>query len=288
MYNFFVLALFSIPLILLPVSFVKGDIYAITTTIEGISLHNSTELFLPVADVSINITKGENITVDFYSSFVIESNITQTVTLAFVYPQTWEMYPWEIARMENFTILVNQLQIDYTLLEWDDLGFADQEEAVTMTGTWVLDAFFAKFEVDISNSTPTNIEVTHKEIHMFLGHEFEFGYIFGSARSFSGSTHQTIIMRVTEDVPFLDLTFEPNWQLTTWVEETTTYALWDFIAQDTDYDLIQMNGVVSEYFASPPIIDHGLIYFPIWFPLSCALLMGVIVYCAVREYRELH
>ncbi len=228
-------------------SLADADIYVITGSDEGIAVYNGTSIYMPQAQVEINITRSSNpaIEIEFYGNYSIETDISQNISFAFVYPQMWDYAstPTPI----GYTIFVNGEEVPYTTKVWEDVGFGNLDDEVTFTGHWIYNAFFAVFDLALSNESTTQIEVTHQGEYEYLGNEFIFNYIVGSACSFSGETHQTVHMQLEEETPFLDVTFLPTKNLTIWEADSKTHALWDFVVQGSNINEVSMRAIASTY-----------------------------------------
>lgn len=245
----------------------EGDIYIMESEIEGVTFHNGTGIFMPRADVSINITRTATrlIEISFSGLYTIETNITQNTTMAFVYPNSTSE-----SHIENYIISLNGSVTNYTIYEWNELDFEYPSDVVDMTGEWILHAKYAAFNVELLGNTTCIIHVSHQDTFSSNGHEFWYNYIVESARSFCGNTHQTVYMKLVEEEPFLESEFFPNTSLTQWHDNNTTHATWDFIVQESNIEQVRLQAVMTTYQGS----GSSSFYLP-------TLILGMIVLVAI-------
>jgi hypothetical protein len=227
---------------------VKSDIAIIGANREGITAHNGTSIEMPRADVEINITVTDSLGIEVRldGNYTLVSEISQNVTVAFVYPKN-PLQPPDEEPSDGYEIYVDGEKTEYILLMWEELDFEDMDSEVNFTGNWVFDAYFAAFDVCLKNGTITKIGVKHNIIGAGGMHYYSYAYIVGSARTFEGTTRQTVDIRVVENAPPLNISFDPKDNLTIWEGDSYTHANWDFIVQETSVDLVSVGVSLKEY-----------------------------------------
>jgi len=212
---------------------------------DGGGLHNGSQICMPYADVRINITNTlESVIVNQSAAFEIFTNRTQNVTLAFVYPDSLPPGDMQIS--------VNDTEVEYTLLTWDDLlesTFSNDSDLVTYYWEYTtILASFACFEISLDANSTIFIHVLSNYIFT-LDHiataegrdHWEYQYIFGSARTFDGDTLQRIHIHVVEIELFSSKSFEPEEYLTLTVDGIRTDAIWEFNVSSMEGNYIEFS-----------------------------------------------
>ncbi len=212
---------------------------------DGGGLHNGSQISMPHADVGINITNTlDCVIVNQSATFEIFTNRTQNVTLAFVYPDSLPPGDMQIS--------VNETEVEYTLLTWDDLlesTFSNDSDLVTYYWEYTtILASFACFEISLDANSTIFIHVLSNYIFT-LDHiataegrdHWEYQYIFGSARTFDGDTLQRIHIHVVEVEPFSSKSFEPEEYLTLTVDGIRTDAIWEFNVSSMEGNYIEFS-----------------------------------------------
>ncbi len=212
---------------------------------DGGGLHNGSQISMPHADVGINITNTlDCVIVNQSAAFEIFTNRTQNVTLAFVYPDSLPPGDMQIS--------VNETEVEYTLLTWDDLlesTFSNDSDLVTYYWEYTtILASFACFEISLDANSTSFIHVLSNYIFT-LDHiataegrdHWEYQYIFGSARTFDGVTLQRIHIHVVEVEPFSSKSFEPEEYLTLTVDGIRTDAIWEFNVSSMEGNYIEFS-----------------------------------------------
>ena len=212
---------------------------------DGGGLHNGSQISMPYADVRINITNTlDCVIVNQSAAFEIFTNRTQNVTLAFVYPDSLPPGDMQIS--------VNETEVEYTLLTWDDLlesTFSNDSDLVTYYWQYTnIRASFACFEIGLDANSTIFIHVLSNYIftldHMAIAEgrdHWEYQYIFGSARTFDGDTLQRIHVHVVEVEPFSSKSFEPEECLTLTVDGIRTDAIWEFNVSSMEGNYIEFS-----------------------------------------------
>ncbi len=220
-------------------------VYLVYVMPDGGGLHNGSQISMPYADVSINITNTlDCVIVNQSAEFEIFTNRTQNVTLAFVYPDSLPPGDMQIS--------VNETEVEYTLLTWDDLlesTFSNDSDLVTYYWEYTtILASFACFEIGLDANSTIFIHVLSNYIFT-LDHittaegwdHWEYQYIFGSARTFDGDTLQRIHIHVVEVESFSSKSFEPEEYLTLTVDGIRTDAIWEFNVSSMEVNYIEFS-----------------------------------------------
>jgi len=219
--------------------------YIVYVMPDGGGLHNGSQICMPYADVRINITNTlESVIVNQSAAFEIFTNRTQNVTLAFVYPDSLPPGDMQIS--------VNETEIEYTLLTWDELlesTFSNDSDLVTYYWEYTtILASFACFEITLDANSTIFIHVLSNYIFT-LDHiataegrdHWEYQYIFGSARTFDCDTLQRIHIHVVEIEPFSSKSFEPEEYLSLTEDGNKTDAIWEFNVSSIEGNYIQFS-----------------------------------------------
>ena len=149
-------------------------------------------------------------------------------------------------------ISVNETEVEYTLLTWDDLlesTFSNDSDLVTYYWhyTTIL-ASFACFEISLDANSTILIHVLSNYIFT-LDHiataegrdNWEYQYIFGSARTFDGDTLQRIHIHLVEVEPLFSKSFEPEEYLTLTEDGNRTDAIWEFNVSSIEENYIRFS-----------------------------------------------
>ena len=226
----------------------SSDIVTDFTINESGAFSNGTFLQMPQANVSFHIENSLNyrqeVLVNSTCNFMILSNTTQNATLAFVYHDVYSMYHNADSIWTNMTIFVNDIEVNYTRYHWDDLSWGINPFGY---GTRAQDAEFATFELELNQDIPVYIRIESTASGYVLANWLDIEYIFGSARSFNGDTHQRIVATIIENQPFYDTNYYPTDYLSVTKIGNTTTVGWDFIVSDMEDDEVRLSFYVNEY-----------------------------------------
>lgn len=212
----------------------KADLTSWVEIELGGTMTNSSQLSMPVADVIIRIQEGVNgVTANVSCLFEVVSDISINTSLAFVYPFLWHSFysydPLNQFAVLNFSVHVNDLEVNHTIISWDNLtsyGFnADQNMYRYL---WLTTSNFVLFSFEMEESEKYNISVQTSAFPVFNAHDGNFRYVVGSAETFSGETHQTVKIIVDHGVAYEELTFLPETYLVESMNASGRYAVWEF------------------------------------------------------------
>ncbi|MFW9807131.1 MAG: hypothetical protein ACFFFK_10425 [Candidatus Thorarchaeota archaeon] len=226
-----------------------ADVANIIDLHTGETFSNSSSLTMPQADVRIRIlsTLNDGIHVNVSGKYHIVSDVTQNVSLAFVYPKYWTA----TASGPNISlsVYVNGSSMSYAIVPWENLNASGFEANSTyFGGTWIENTDFVLFTCSMIADDLNIVTVEYRAFPLDYGYAFYFHYIVGTARTFEAETHETIEMHVVEDKPFLNKTFEPEDFLTVSTNSTGTTAEWDFqIDSNFEINTIHFYGRTNEY-----------------------------------------
>ncbi len=229
-------------MIILTITMCPNTVHANPLLISEMSdsalFNNGTFVCMPQADVEINITrKSSDILVNLTGLYQIYTNQTQNTTIAFVYPDLLLTSSDSVSEM---VLTVNDTLTEYSTLsadEFDALGFSDDMSIYT-----ALVANYACFNMSlIANTTSILKVVSNSRIPLTGANYWNYYYIFGSARSFSGDTSERIHIHLIEEVRFLDTRFSPDDYLSITESGLITDAVWEFNVSDMSSDLNQVH-----------------------------------------------
>ncbi len=239
--------------------------------LEGSTFHNGTDISMPYADVSINITRiADYATVNMTAVFTIYTNVTQNATLAFVYPSFSKIgivfmstdesgNPISFQTNGTMQIAANGTIMNYTIVFWDDFiesGFTDD---FLYHAPFVHPfADFAVFDLELMANTTLIFTVVSDSVHILTNTDlFQYYYIVGSARTFIGDTHEKIHLRIIEHAAFLETEFHPDETLTVSQDGILTEAIWEFNISQFTEDVIVFNGRIR--YSQGGFVDTGCI-----------------------------
>lgn len=217
------------------------------------AFHNGTFLMMPEASVQINITRDEyGCSALIMCLFTIQTNVTQNSTLAFVFPREEDINRPEDRIWSDMHINLNGTNVNYTILDWEELGWDLDNNTSEYHQDWYTDSSYAVFDTTITANTSIQLEVyAHGEMSLSSNY-CELEYIVGSARTFIGDTHEKIIINVVEHVPFLNKDFYPESHLVVYTDGNVTTAAWEFQISEFESDSV-MAVFDIEYLAPPPL-----------------------------------
>jgi hypothetical protein len=240
---------------------VSADMIVISYMTEGAAVHNGTHMCMPEASVRVNIKANGSIYTDLQADFSLLTNTTQNVTLGFVVP---EVSAYSGGVSSNLTISANNKEINYSILEWNDLGVAQgfSTELIDELGTWLTRVKYAVFNLEMQANLTANLTVFSSQAYSCLYvNQFVYSYIIASARTFEGNTHEIVHMKLVETVPFLNVSFLPDSYLTLIKNGIQSDAVWDFNVSEFGDNSVQMFGVIKEYQGVPRPVNYVEIYF---------------------------
>ncbi|RDE15053.1 MAG: hypothetical protein C4K48_05085 [Candidatus Thorarchaeota archaeon] len=263
------ISLLSLTVVSIEIPTCDANIGNVAMMQEGSTFHNGTDINMPYADVSINITRLiDCATVNMTAVFAVYSNITQNATLAFMYPSfnrigivynSTDVSGNPISFQTNGTmqIIANATIMNYTIVFWDDFiesGFIDD---FLYHAPFVHPfADFAVFDLELTANTTLIFTVVSDSVYILTDIDlFQYYYIVGSARTFIGDTHEKIHLRLIEHAAFLETEFSPNETLTVSQDGIITEAIWEFNISQFTQDVIVFNGQIRN--SQGPLIDHG-------------------------------
>jgi hypothetical protein len=167
-----------------------------------------------------------NITMDAVYTFV--SPTTQFTTVGLACPYQWTEYDYAIQ------IFQGQSTLPYTILNYSELV----SENETQTSSWEYLRFFA-FNCSFQTGTPTNISILMDlgtRVIRYAG--WQFRYFVATARSWNGTTHETITMSVENPSVFRSCSFWPNSCLMVADNPPWRTATWDLNMSEFEYDYV--------------------------------------------------
>lgn len=253
------------------------------------TFHNGTFLMMPEANVEINITRNEfGCFVNITCLFTIRTNVTQNSTLAFVFPEERFYSIWS-----DMLISLNGTLANYTVLDWEELGWDLDNITSEYYQDWYTDSCYAVFGTTIQANTTILVGVTAwGEIEEYANY-CHLDYIVGSARTFFGDTHQRITVNIIEYVPFLGRQFYPESHLTICTDDLVITATWDFQISEFESDAVSITLQSSEHTpwtipipttTNPGFPDDYPNYVPIGIiAVSVIGLIAIIVLCTVKR-----
>jgi len=211
---------------------------SITQTKLGVPIIDSTQIEMPSADIQIHLnrTSYSFYAVDVSCNFTISTNQNQTRVLAFIYPQHWT--DLSIISDPHFVISYDGLIVDYETMEMQEL--TDTYEVDAIKWGYAEGTYFAIFEENITSGFHHNVIIETSFVQSANTDQYIFSYFFGSARSFSGDTHETVTITVDEVVELEGLSFLPEEGLVSQEFEglNRTIAYFDFLVSEMSGDWI--------------------------------------------------
>jgi hypothetical protein len=240
---------------------VSADMIVISYMTEGAAVHNGTHVCMPEASVRVNIKANGSIYTDLQADFSLLTNTTQNVTLGFVVP---EVSAYSGGMSSNLTISMNNGEINYSILEWNDLGVAQgfSTELIDELGTWLTQVKYAVFSLEMQANLTANLIVASSQVYSSSYiNEFVYSYVIASARTFEGNTHEIVHMNLVETVPFLNVSFLPDSYLTLTKNGMQSDAIWDLNVSEFGDNSVQMFAVIREYQGGPRPVNHIEILF---------------------------
>jgi hypothetical protein len=256
----------------------RADIALMSYLDEGVAVHNGTHICMPEAHVRVNITWDGGLHTSMRAEFHLFTNTTQNTTVGFVPP---ELIGWGEGHTFHLAIDVNGSEMDYAMLNWSDLGVDNgfTTELVNALGTWLEEAQYAVFNIELQANSTSIISVTSSTSQVWSYVNWVgYNYIVASARTFEGDTHEVVHMELIEESPFLNVSFWPNSCLTLTKEGIQTDAIWDFNVSEFQDDTVSMHATVQEYHGSGKPINLD------WLFLSIEII--VIIAIVVILYRK--
>jgi len=246
---------------------VSADLMMTSRLGTGLTLLPAPDASMPFADVDIMIISSRNNStsvrhdINVTGSFVVYSNITQNVTLAFVYPCPWVLpdpepsEPWTDLESFNVNISNNGVKTGYEWFTWDDLtlapGLSEPE------WDWLRSCRFIVFEAALQEDVTIPIEISLHVVLISSARLFGFRYYVGTARSWDGDTHEIVRIRVEDKVPFIDYYFYPKMNLSVSVDGSLIVATWNstisqFEEEYVEFYCTQPNEIPSTPYQPPP------------------------------------
>ncbi|MHA2145232.1 MAG: hypothetical protein ACXAB0_07255 [Candidatus Thorarchaeota archaeon] len=223
---------------------VSANLGNITSTRIGSPFTNSSNIEMPEADVDIRLVRTEETqyTIDIRCNFTIETNETRNHVLAFVYPNNWNYST--VISSASMQISYEGVSVDTTMMSLQELN---DTYGIDLTSLYSEYNHFAVFEQYITEGEAHTVLVDstfHRTVVADLD-VFRFSYYFGSARSFTGDTHETVRIIVDELVELEGLSFSPEEALTSLNYEgwTRTIASFDFYVSEMTDDWIVVAAV---------------------------------------------
>jgi len=238
----------SITLCLSQCQICAADIADTASFIMGGAMSNSS-LSLPRANAKIRILHSEDgdIDISVTCNFEVMSSGTVNASLAFVYPQYWDLG----SGLNNvwFNVAINDTILDHMVANYSYLvGHGYTLNSTELGGTWIESAEFALFNYQMQAAETYVIRVTTPACPMQSNNYASFSYIIASAKTFQGQTHQTVEMHVIEEKSFVDFSFYPEEYLTESSNSTGTTATWDLVIdQDTSINMVTFSATIGEY-----------------------------------------
>ncbi|MCF2138358.1 MAG: hypothetical protein K9W43_14090 [Candidatus Thorarchaeota archaeon] len=226
---------------------------------------------MPLADVNISIVISEqwHYDISLRSRFQIFCGNTANLTLAFVYPSSWHSFSdYSPTVLHFFTIALNGSEVEYDILTQAELAETYIPNAAN--DSYLYSCNFAVFSTAVSSNTTYLVDVDSDFELNSTENQFYFDYVVGTAKSWSGNTHETVRMRVTNLTQFESCSFYPSTGLEiNKIDNNTHLAIWDFNISSFEGDVVafQVEQRRPEY--------HGM-YPPEPAPLLVAIVLLVI------------
>ena len=276
-------------LLIIPVYSIKGvDANPVPFTFDfldmGTTLSLAQNVSMPTADVDILISStrssllydertyipGFNYTIEMNANFQIVSEISQNACIAFVYPETWGRWNEQDTTFLDMQIRLNETPMPYIVADVDDVLDYMLELNLTEETSQLFDLNYAVINASLIEGCVYNLDV-EAIIHVSLYYDiFSFFYWVRSARTWDGTTHESVEISVENSDIIRNVTFFPEDSFTETsigVRKTGTWAL-EF--PSFDYDLV---GVSIEQFGNE---EATFYYLPILI-LASPFIAGIIL-----------
>lgn len=210
----------------------SGNPALIQGKIQSGVLDNNYAITMPYANVWANITRNETaIIVQQEGNYSICSPFDQNATLAFVYPNL--VYDVVFADM---SIILNEEALDFHI----------NDSLSSSSIYWGFDPVmcdYAVFDVELEIGVSYNLFVNTTTILSLDDIQtFAYQYIVASARSFNGSTLETITLDIYGSPPFVTERFWPEENLTLSTVEDHTRAVWNLNVSEMDASFVLFGG----------------------------------------------
>ncbi|MFW9891936.1 MAG: hypothetical protein ACFFFO_07020 [Candidatus Thorarchaeota archaeon] len=238
---------------------------------------------MPKAQAHIRMSSG--VAVDVSCVFEVISNETLNASLAFVYPEYWHGYGGGYIEI-NFTIHINSTLVNHKILTWENLtsqGFIT--EPGNFGGTWIESADFVQFVYEMQANATYLIRVQTQAFPLSSINYGHFSYIIGSARTFTGVTHQTVEIFVENEIGFESFSFYQAQHLVESSNASGSVANWDFVIDDTlNFSTVGTSFTFNEYRGlKPPFPDPYQILTVV---LSAVVLISLVLILVWRRYTK--
>jgi len=269
---------------LLPNQRASADLVISSHIASGLPYPLLTNASMPEADVIADIQlkkvadKQVQYDINLTASFLVVPQTSQNISMAFTLPSSL-MGSYTNVISSDAAVEVNGTEIDFVRMGWHQINASYKLN--TTEWSWAEGIECLVFNATLEESTPTQICVTTNTIITSSATVFYYHYYVGTARTWSGDTHETVTMAVDDQAGFLSHHFLPSQNLTTIEEEAITTGAWEFNISGFDYDYVEFEVQHWEYSKGGPPPDPFLMY-PVY--LGIGVLVTILLYKGTQRY----
>ena len=245
---------------------------------------------MPEAEVNISISTRKysessstgptfTHTIEMQSSFSIWCDVSHNSTIAFVYPGSWSNQITSIVSNLDLYIQLDGVPISYLSVNGSSLSFDLENPEEYEKWQFLESQDLAVFNASLQAGVESLLEVQASVNVTSTADIFEFEYCVGSARTWNGSTQETVRMSVENNDLFLSSQFKPTDSLTVSEEGSRFVGIWslDIASFSGDYVAFECTQKMWPYTTTTPPLSPQLVLLAAGSLVTIALAVIIIM-----------
>ena len=216
---------------------VKADIFFYDdTNMMGIVTSNP-NISMPEAYVYVDavVTSNWNYNFEINCSYIVRSNSTCNVTIAFVYPMYYSddyVSPEEGPLLGEYNLSIDNVPVYHETKTWDEMP-----SEIQSVFSWHNDALtFEIFNMTLEENRTSEIRIYGEFEYSTIYSLFSFSYMVETARWWAGNTKEIVVMDVDIQTTIESIHFTPDSYLSLSVNGSRHIGEWNFTIDEFPSD----------------------------------------------------